>query len=820
MLHKKRRWRNGADYNFRLRYETLRSILNKNGDVLQLLSDLEADLNHFSRQDFRVRSSLRRLLDETLLMAQELNLLADNRYSDLYDSIFRIGAEIDSVMKRTPTPEDQPIAVTLDEDLSLDPAVVGGKAVGVASLRRLLPESVPAGFTVTTSAYRLFLKENRLMDRIRLLLSDIEVVVDHDQFKARTQTIRDLIRSASMPKEMLEAINKYASKFSDQAAAGWAVRSSATSEDERFTFAGQFDSRLMVEPGRLDEAYRFVLASRFSDRAVIYRLHCGFSEVDTPMAVLFMPMIVPQAAGVIYTTDPQEMDSPAMVINAVPGLGEEVVKGTSRADTFFISKEQNPKVLRIKVDPERGQKRDYLPEEKILAIGSMAFKIAQAFGHEMDIEWAIDGNGHIWLLQGRRINVATEEKIREGKMKRALPLIEGGVTIFPGRAEGSVIWLSPGADASSVPKGSVLVVNQPHPELAVALPRIAALLAVEGNPVGHLSALLREFAVPSIFQLGDTAKRLLFKTMVSVDATNRKIYEGSIWPGVKDRVLNRISSERRPRSGELHDLVLAFTMTDPYAASFKAKNCRSIHDAVRFMHEMSVRSMFDFGDEQTKAWPKTRKPYRLKTALPLKLNLIDLDGCVSGVEKEVDPEQIQSIPFRALWRGISDPKLPWPERWEGEFFNLPSGFRETVLGGKGPRRPTDANYAMVASDYINLNARMAFHYAMIDAIVEPGGENNHVQFWFRGGGAADENRARRAHFLERVLRQLRFGVDRRGDLVNAWMRRYPQADSEQALESIGRLIVCARQLDMLMKSDASITMYAERFLTGQYQAFA
>jgi pyruvate,water dikinase len=127
---------------------------------------------------------------------------------------------------------------------------------------------------------------------------------------------------------------------------------------------------------------------------------------------------------------------------------------------------------------------------------------------------------------------------------------------------------------------------------------------------------------------------------------------------------------------------------------------------------------------------------------------------------------------------------------------------------------------MVAADYVNLNARMAFHYAMIDAIVGPGGKNNHVHFWFHGGGAADENRARRAHFLELVLRQSRFGVDRRGDLIYAWMRRYPQAESERALELIGRLIVCARQLDMLMKSDASITMYAERFLTGQYQAFA
>jgi pyruvate, water dikinase len=822
MLHEIRRRGEGADYDFRLRYETLRQVLRKNGKVLQLLNDLEADLNHLSRHDYKIRRPLKRLLAETLLMAQELNLLTHDQYSDLYDIIFNIGSKIDSATKEAWNPKDQPLIVTLDDDDCLNSTLVGGKALGVARLRRLFPDSVPPGFIITTAAYRLFLEENQLMDRIRLLLFNIETVMDQNEFRSRTQTIRDLIRSAYVPKEVSGAIARNASKFTKVVSSGWAVRSSATSEDEHFSFAGQFESLLSVDFHQLADAYRFVLSSRFSDRAVTYRLHCGFCEVDTPMAVLFMPTIDPQATGVIYTTNPQELDSHTMLVNTVPGLGEAFVRGTEKADIFYISREEKPRMIKVHSASGRLEQTNYLSTEKLFEIGSIGYRASRSFGHEMDIEWAMDKQGKMWLLQGRRINIATVEKIKENKSKKSIALAEGGITIFPGRAEGSVVWLSSGTDPSSVPKGSVLVVNQPTPELAVVLPRIAALLATEGNPAGHLAALLREFAVPGIFQLGNQIKRLIFKTVVSVDATNRKIYDGSLWPEVKDIVLSRMASaQREPRSGPLYDLISALSLTDPHTPSFKSKNCRSIHDIIRFIHEMSIRSMFTFGDDQNHLWPKTKRMRRLHTTFPLKLNLIDLDESISDMKKVINPEQIQSIPFQALWRGLSDPGLPWSERWEGQFFNLPSGFREAVLGGgKGPRRPSDDNYVMVAADYMNLNARMAFHYAMIDALVSKGDENNHVHFWFHGGGAADENRTRRARFIEQVLRQLRFGVDRHGDLVSAWLRRYPMAESEKALESIGRLMVCARQLDMLMKNESSTNLYVERFLSGQYQAFA
>jgi pyruvate, water dikinase len=805
-----------ADYSFRIRYETLRALLNKNGQTLQILSDLEADLHHLTLSDYRIQRPVERLLSETFLMAQELNLLSRNHYIALYDILDQLREKAKNIIQEPRAYDQKSLAVNLDDEASFDPNLVGGKTAGLAALRSFFPESVPSGFTVTTAAYNLFLEKNKLDDRIRIMLKDLDTTKDRDRFRSITESIRNIIRSAPTPIEITDTMMAQAENFKDAAPSGWAVRSSATSEDSRFSFAGQFDSILNVHSGDLGDAYREVLAGRFTDRAVIYRINCGFREKDTPMAVLFMPMIDPVAAGVIYTTDPQDPDADRMVVSAIPGLGEAVVKGTQDGDTYYLSRQPNPILIQSKENPHV-QVKEYLSENTLSKIGALSHKAMTALGFDMDIEWAVDKEEKIWLLQGRRLYPATHEKIIDTRAKQALPLIEGGSTIFPGRAEGPAVHRS-GTELHPIPKGSVLVVNQPTPDLAPLLPFAAALVASGGSAVGHLATLVREFSIPSIFKLGNATRRLVEGRIVSVNATKRKIYEGSRWPGIKERVISRLASaEKSSETEPLHDVVLALHLTDPFSPAFKPKACRSIHDVIRFIHEMSVRQMFSFGDKHSHIW--SQKTRRLKTALPIKIKLLDLEN-PSG-KNDIDPLELNSIPFTAFWKGFSDPALSWPQRWETEFAGVPSDFREQVLGGsKGPRRRNDPNYLILARDYLNFNARFAYHYAMVDAFVGPGAENNYVHLRFHGGGGSDEKLQRRAKFVEWVLREARFGVDRRGDLVTAWMQRYPKRDSEEALETLGRLLVCARQLDLLMTSESNVKMFARKFLEGNYQAFS
>ena len=820
----------GDDYQFRFHYETLRSLLNKNGGALQILSDLEADLNHMRHYDKRVRRPIQRLITESLLMAQELNLMTSDHYTDLYDVIFKLRDKTDQLFYGYQTEGSygyQPFVLGPDEQTGVDPALIGGKAFGVSMLNQYFKDLVPPGFVVTTAAYNCIIEDNDLHDRIRILLNNLDVTEDQDQFQSRTRTIRQLIREAVVRPEIETGIIEQArilnQRFPD---ALWAVRSSAVFEDGTHSFAGQFDSELQIKTEHLITAYRHVLASRFTDRAVKYRIHHQFREVETPMAVLFMPMVTPVAAGIAYTTDISDPEGGVLEISAVPGLANRMIRGEVQADTFQVAKGPLPKIVRI--IPAGGEAETvgsirYLSNEKIIEIARLAIEAADKFGHELDVEWVVDQTGKIYFLQARQLNIIRpdESAAKASERKDALPFLEGGMTIFPGRAEGPLKILRPEDSLADVPEGAIVLVDQPRPELASILPKIAALLVTEGNPVGHLATMVREFAVPCIFRLGKNATLLLAgKNIISVNATKRSVYIGSRWPGIRERVLARIADRNRDQKkfSPLYDLVLRLNLLDPDASSFKAKACRSVHDTLRFIHEMSVRSMFGFGDEQTRGWNK--KSRKLVTELPVKFQLIDLDQSISEKAKKIIPETIESIPFQALWQGISDKRLMWPERWEETMRGMPSDFKETVLGGnKGPRRSSDRNYVIIARDYMNLNARLAYHYAMIDAMVGPGTEHNHVHFRFRGGGASEENKKRRARFLERVLRESGFGVDRSGDLVTAWFRRYPQNDSEKALELLGRLIVCARQLDIILKTDATIKLYAEFFLKGQFEMF-
>lgn len=811
------------DHDFRFRYETLRSLLKKNGNALQIMSDLEADLNHISHYDERIKRPLRRLITETLLMAQELNLLTKDRYQELYRVIIHLRSQTDALFQLEEAPGFRPLAMMIDPKQRGDEKWIGGKAAGVWSLSAYFPDSVPPGFVITTAAYEKMLQQENLDNRIRLLLNDIDVMTDQDQFQLRTGTIRKWVREASIPKDVAASIQEFAARIEAQCGnREWAVRSSSVLEDSACSFAGQFATELKIDTGHLATAYKEVLASRFTDHAVKYRAHSGLREIDTPMAVLFMPMIEPVAAGVVYTSDVDHATPDRIVINSVNGVAQGMVRGEERADTFVLSKGGSPELIKT-IPALDGENPAYISREHLVEIASMAQKAVEIFGHELDMEWAIDRNGTLFFLQARALhmNLPGEEK-PPGFLKRKeeIPLLEGGITIFPGRSEGPLYFLKNEADPKETPEGAIVLVEKPRPELAVILPTIAGLLVMEGNPIGHLATLVREFSVPSIFRLGEKASILAGKNIVSVNATSRTVYAGCRWQGIRERALTRIASRKKEKkSGPLSDLVLRLNLINPDDASFKAESCESIHDALRFMHEMAVRSTFGFGDTHKEGF--FYKGKSLQTDLPLKIFLIDLEKSVNEEKKKVRPEEVASTPFAALWRGISDQRVGWPERWEREMAGLPSDFIETVLGGdKGPRRASDRNYAIVAKDYLNLNARFSYHYAMVDAMVGVGAQNNHVHFRFRGGGASDANRIRRARFLERVLRASGFGVEQKQDLVTAWMRKYAKADSEKALEVIGRLMACARQLDVVLKHDSDVKRYAGYFLEGQYAPFS
>ena len=182
-------------------------------------------------------------------------------------------------------------------------AVVGGKGAVLGELSRIEGIPVPRGSCVTTDAFERILAEAPSIDDRLVRLSRLEPD-DGEAIRALSAEIRQAVEGIAIPDDVATAITGALARLGEQTAC--AVRSSAMAEDlPNASFAGQYDSYLNVVG---DEAVlRHVSrcwASLFSERAVTYRLRNGFDHRKVRMAVVVQRMVLPQAAGIMFTADP------------------------------------------------------------------------------------------------------------------------------------------------------------------------------------------------------------------------------------------------------------------------------------------------------------------------------------------------------------------------------------------------------------------------------------------------------------------------------------------------------------------------------------
>jgi pyruvate,water dikinase len=812
-------------------YRVLRRLLAANSEMLDLMADLEADLDYLDPGEPAIARQVMRLLDGSLLLAENLNILTGGAHRALYPAHAGIEQAVLATLRGFPNPASIPLVRPLEEAGADRDREVGGKAANLGRVRAVMPAAVPPGFVLTTAAYRSFLGENRLHGPIRKLFRDLSLVSDRQLFKERTAAIRELIEASPVPARVVEAVRAGVRLVAEDPSRLWAVRSSAVGEDGRMTFAGQFDTVLDVPTDGLVSAYRKVLASRYNDHAVLYRLAGGLAEVDTPMAVLVMPMLDVLAAGVLYTRDPNDVSADRMVVDAVSGVAGAMVRGAAAASSLFARRSRPGEV-------EAGCLSDAAVGEGVAAPGAfplaprdigglveLGLRLESHSGHPVDVEWALAHDGSLMVLQCRPLRLVERESpgTEPQDESGSAPVAKGGMTVFPGRAVGRVYVARTVEELLASPDGAILVLRQAGPELAAVLPRVAGVVAEHGNPAGHAAALIREFAVPSLFAFPDAERRLSGYRTLSLDATRRLVFDGAPWPDVRERVRGRTRRvSARVLDNPLRQQVLALNLTNPLAINFRAGACRSVHDVVRYIHEKAVVAMFDLGDDVGRRGE--HRVWRLESDIALQLAVLDLGGAVPATASErraVRPEEIASVPFAALWRGMTLPGVSWAGRTQMSLGGFVSVVASTMTDSRaGVRNVGGRNYLMVAPEYVNLNARLAYHFAMVDAFVSPVAENNFVNFRFRGGGAGEDRRNLRARFLAEALQRSGFDVDRRSDLVTAWMRRFPRAASEEGLAALGALMGCARQLDMLMDDEASVRRFVEHFVRREYGAFA
>src|SRR5687767_13193109 len=214
-------------------------------------------------------------------------------------------------------------------------AVGGGKGANLGELSRIEGIRVPAGFCVTTDAFRRIMAEapsiDDRLDRLSRLNPD-----DRDVIRTLSAEIRRTIEGIAIPDDLAAAITRALAQHGEQAA--YAVRSSATAEDlPTASFAGQQDTYLnVVGPAAVLQQVGRCWASLFTERAVTYRLRNGFDHRKVRMAVVVQRMGFPDAAGILFTADPVTGNRKIATVDASFGLGEALVSGLVNPDIFKV----------------------------------------------------------------------------------------------------------------------------------------------------------------------------------------------------------------------------------------------------------------------------------------------------------------------------------------------------------------------------------------------------------------------------------------------------------------------------------------------------
>jgi pyruvate,water dikinase len=829
-LNAHRKPRTGAEVErLHEKYKTFRKLLTLNNEILELLAEVEEESSWTSFRHPRIRMGIRALFDGTADMVGVLNKLTENRYFDLANVISSVRADVTGFLENVPEHEDSRLTLQLRDVNIKTAALAGGKAVNLARIECDLGLHVPGSFVVTTEAYREFLEIEGLAGKLRTVLAPARLDMP-DDFRRRCELAQGLVEQTCVPAAVVEAILNARRNSGIPEAEGLAVRSSASGEDSELSFAGQFETVLNVPQSGLPDAWRRVVFSRFSPRAVFYRRVAGLAEVDTPMAVLMQRMVRARASGVLFTRRPDDPRSSVLLITAVRGLGPEASAGVASADEFVLSRSSPHRILdrriarksehlvgaaggglaQLKVTVDE-QMQASISEQETIQLAKTGLEIERYFGSvAQDIEWAIDVDGQTFVLQARPLRTMKQEG-KAGDIPRDAPLLlRGGEPVWTGRAVGPVhVARSPGEEEET-PTGAVLVVPQLLPDCVRVIPRVCGIIVERGTVTGHAASLVREFRVPCLFGIAGALDTLVPGAMVSLDVASRSVFAGVLWPELRGHLPVTLLGHR---TVGLPD-GLAGKLTKLSGSSFMGTwACQSLHDVIRYAHEMAIQSMFDIGDlllDSTVGGVK-----RLDSPLEFYMHIVDLGGGIRPEalsQRTVKPEDVVCIPFRGLWRGLGNSQFE-PQHPEAPSRSFGSVVMATMR--PGPRELGSPNYACITDNYLNLNSRQAYHFAIVDSYLSNNQNNNHISFRLKGGGAAPWQRELRAHFVAEVLRFHHFTLNVTGDLVNGWVRGVDLATGTDELAMIGHLLRFLARLDMRMANRSDVKMYTDAFVESE-----
>ncbi len=823
------------------KYEAFKELLENDKRAHELMAELEEIYYDQIRVDFKViETKYYELASCVSTIIDNLITMSPKGYSDLKSYFKKIDSYIRFMLEPPRINDSAPFAMTLHDVSEEDYHLVGGKAYNLSRIVKDVGLITPTGFVISTRSFNRFIELNHLREFIDQKLIELDIK-SPESLESVSKHIISRMKVSVVPPEVEKEIERMlrSCKWSGGKDTRLAVRSSAVGEDSRSSFAGQYKTLLNIKPDDVVNAYREVIASKYSPRALYYRVNYGLSDEETPMAVLVLEMINAASSGVMYTVDVEEDRKDVTTIHSIWGLGELLVSGEVSPDMIKVEKTDPLKIVEKKIIPKEKQMvfsdgestkivevkkelqtKPSIDDNTVLTLASHGIELEKYYGEPQDVEWALDRDRKLYILQSRLLKVdEVEENVDVCTCDTVSNkiLLSGGERACSGIAAGKVYKIKEEKDIENTPMGAVLVARNASPHYVKVMDRLSAVVTDAGSTAGHFASVAREFGVPTLVNTGEATSRLENGQEVTVYAGAKLVYEGIAQALLECPCAQRNLLEDSPFIRKLRyiiNFISPLKMTDPEHESFKVGGVRSIHDIIRFAHEKAVQEMFLLGNKRMR---KLGGAKTLTSKIPMFFYILDVGGGLKpGLEnaKTVSIDDVVSRPMKAVFKGLTHPGIKW-----GDFTHFDWGEYDKIVMSGGiisPESSMFASYAIVSDDYLNLNLRFGYHFVIVDSICGDKPGNNYILFRFSGGGADFYQRSLRAEFLKSVLSRLGFKVDTKLDLVDGQLKGETLEEIEKKLDIIGRLLGATRLMDMYMKNDTPIEHYVNEFMDGKY----
>jgi pyruvate,water dikinase len=479
---------------------------------------------------------------------------------------------------------DERYVISFEELRMTDVEQVGGKNASLGEMITQLSSAgvrVPGGFATTAAAFRDFLNESGLTEKIDESLTALDI----EDLEALTETgkrIRQWITDAPLTPRLQKDIGAaYASLVDDgEDDASFAVRSSATAEDlPDASFAGQQESYLNIHGlDNVLEAIKHVFASLYNDRAISYRVHKGFEHADVALSAGVQRMVRSDigASGVMFTIDTESGFDKVVFITSAYGLGETVVQGQVNPDEFYVYKPGleagKPAILRRTLGSkalrmefaqhktagrstrtvdvaEADQNRFSITDAEVEELARQAVRIEKHYGRAMDIEWGRDGkDAKLYVLQARPETVKTQED--ETAVQERFRLKRRGDVMVEGRAignkigTGTVRLVKDASEMHRVLAGDILVTDMTDPDWEPVMKKAAAIVTNRGGRTCHAAIIARELGIPAVVGSGNATNTLSEGAHVTVSCAEGDT--GFVYKGILDVEVLHLELDKLP----------------------------------------------------------------------------------------------------------------------------------------------------------------------------------------------------------------------------------------------------------------------------------